>query len=319
MRLNMKLIAPDYYKKFVCIADKCRHNCCIGWEIDIDDDTYEYYKNVKGPLGKKLKLNISLSDTTHFILDKNDRCPFLNKNNLCEIILNLGEEKLCGICSDHPRFRNFFENRTEIGLGLCCEAAAELIIKNKEKVLFINIENCEENTKEWGEEAEFLLLRQKIFDIIQNRSVCIDKRINILICEFGIFVPDILSNEVIEKYFELERLDIQWDKELNGLRMLDKTDNSLFSSEDFEIAFEQLIIYFLYRHMPDGLYDGKIKERIAFSILSVMTIKALCAAKAKIKGKICIEDLIDYARRYSAEIEYSSENIDMILDFLERG
>ena len=32
----MKIIAPNYYPAFRCIADKCRHSCCIGWEIDID-------------------------------------------------------------------------------------------------------------------------------------------------------------------------------------------------------------------------------------------------------------------------------------------
>ena len=34
----MDIFAPSYYKKFKCIADKCHHNCCIGWEIDIDDE-----------------------------------------------------------------------------------------------------------------------------------------------------------------------------------------------------------------------------------------------------------------------------------------
>ena len=34
----MRIIAPDYYREFHCIADKCRHSCCIGWEIDIDAD-----------------------------------------------------------------------------------------------------------------------------------------------------------------------------------------------------------------------------------------------------------------------------------------
>ena len=34
----MKLFAPEYYKQFKCIADKCTHSCCIGWEIDIDEE-----------------------------------------------------------------------------------------------------------------------------------------------------------------------------------------------------------------------------------------------------------------------------------------
>ena len=123
----MPLYAPDYYKAFKCTADKCRHNCCIGWEIDIDAGSLDFYKSVTGRLGERLKENIVSGDTSYFKLKKDRRCPFLNSNNLCDIITELGEHRLCQICADHPRFRNIFENRTEIGLGLCCEAAAELI------------------------------------------------------------------------------------------------------------------------------------------------------------------------------------------------
>jgi lysine-N-methylase len=35
----MKLRAPKYYLDFACIADRCKHSCCIGWEIDVDADT----------------------------------------------------------------------------------------------------------------------------------------------------------------------------------------------------------------------------------------------------------------------------------------
>ena len=34
----MLTVYPDYYKKFNCKKEKCRHNCCVGWEIDIDDE-----------------------------------------------------------------------------------------------------------------------------------------------------------------------------------------------------------------------------------------------------------------------------------------
>ena len=40
----MKLFAPKYYGSFKCIADKCEHSCCIGWEIDIDDTTLKKYR-----------------------------------------------------------------------------------------------------------------------------------------------------------------------------------------------------------------------------------------------------------------------------------
>ena len=35
----MVTITPNYYMNFKCIADKCRHTCCAGWEIEIDDET----------------------------------------------------------------------------------------------------------------------------------------------------------------------------------------------------------------------------------------------------------------------------------------
>ena len=34
---------------------KCKHNCCIGWEIDVDEEKLAYYKHVQGALGDRLK------------------------------------------------------------------------------------------------------------------------------------------------------------------------------------------------------------------------------------------------------------------------
>ena len=59
----MKLYAPSYYKDFKCIADKCAHNCCIGWEIDIDEISLEKYKSLKNGYGPTIMNSISLEDT----------------------------------------------------------------------------------------------------------------------------------------------------------------------------------------------------------------------------------------------------------------
>lgn len=42
---------PDYYPLFHCIADRCRHNCCIGWEIDVDGDSLAAYDQIGGEMG----------------------------------------------------------------------------------------------------------------------------------------------------------------------------------------------------------------------------------------------------------------------------
>lgn len=138
----MKLIVPDYYPRFRCIAGDCRHSCCIGWEIDIDEDTLETYKAAEGELGRRLREHIDFdSDCPHFITGADGRCPFLNGDNLCDLIIGMGEETLCGICDLHPRFRNDFSDRTEMGLGLCCEEAARLILTHTDPITLITLED----------------------------------------------------------------------------------------------------------------------------------------------------------------------------------
>jgi lysine-N-methylase len=87
----MKLYAPKYYKNFKCIADKCEHSCCIGWEIDIDGKTLDKYKALKNGYGDVINKSISAKDTPHFILKDRDKCPHLHEQGLCKIILNLGD------------------------------------------------------------------------------------------------------------------------------------------------------------------------------------------------------------------------------------
>ena len=93
----MKLFAPKYYNKFKCIADKCAHSCCVGWEIDIDNTTLSKYNSLSCEYGTIIKESIENSDSAHFQLASHDRCPHLDSNGLCKIIKNIGEEYLDNI------------------------------------------------------------------------------------------------------------------------------------------------------------------------------------------------------------------------------
>lgn len=128
----MKTYAPAYYKEFHCTADRCRHTCCAGWDVDIDEESLGKYKAMTGEFAGRLKKCIDFGKDPHFILTPEERCPLLNENNLCELILHEGEEALCQICRDHPRFRNYWTDRIEVGLGMACEEAARLILSQKE-------------------------------------------------------------------------------------------------------------------------------------------------------------------------------------------
>ena len=49
----MKKIYPEYYNKFKCIAGNCPDTCCAGWEIVVDKEHCEIYKNSSAPSAVK--------------------------------------------------------------------------------------------------------------------------------------------------------------------------------------------------------------------------------------------------------------------------
>lgn len=154
----MNIYAPDYYALFHCVADRCRHTCCAGWEIDIDSRSLERFRALPGEIGKRVRAGISEEGTPHFALDENGRCPLLEPSGLCALITEAGDGALCDICRDHPRFRNFYTERVEVGLGLVCEEAARIILMRKTPMSLVRIAG---NGKEKLNRAEKFLLRER--------------------------------------------------------------------------------------------------------------------------------------------------------------
>ena len=311
----MKVLAPDYYKSFKCIADKCKHSCCIGWEIDIDDDTYEYYKTVKGEFGDKLRNNIVDSEGVHcFKMLKGDRCPFLNKDGLCDVILTLGYDKISQVCDDHPRFRNFYSDRIEIGIGLSCEAAAKIILSQTEKTKLEVIDDDDEFL--WEDEEDFLMDREEIFKIIQDRTKTVDERVSDLLYMCDVRFPHKTINEWAKIFYGFEKLDDERDLILLALMNAEPEKFMMPAFEKYELWFENLLVYFIFRHMTESLDDDKFKERIAFVVLGYIMIKSTAALHLNTKGSVDIDDIVEICRVYSSEIEYCPDNIETLLGIL---
>ena len=305
----------NFFQNFHCIAGDCKHSCCIGWEIDIDEDTLDDYRQIGGDFGRRLSANIATDGTPHFKLTKDERCPFLNKQNLCDIILNLGEESLCQICTDHPRFRNFFSSRTETGLGLCCEAAANQVLGFKEKAEEVVLveEDGGEPLSAW--EQTILSARQKLIDIAQNRSLPFSARLQRIAEYAGAKAAQKSLSEWAAFYKTLERLSPDWDKELEILSHIKAPfENPPEALPD--TPFEQLLVYFLYRHLPDAENEQDLKKRAGVAALSCQILRALCSEKTATGEPFSVDMLAELARMYSSEIEYSQENMDSLLDVL---
>jgi len=308
----MKLMAPDYYPEFGCIAGACRHSCCIGWEIDIDDETLAKYRSVSGAFGKRLNDGIAMNDgQASFRLCEDERCPFLNGDGLCDIILNLGVDALSQICTDHPRYRNFFSDREEIGLGLCCEAAGRLILGRKEKTEWIVLEDDGERDEKDPFEDEILAVREELVSIAQKRELSVDERMEHMLKYAGLSLPETSVGAWAEFYLGLERLDPAWGELLESVR-----DAKITALDFDETALEQLLVYFLFRHIAGAMDEADLSARAAFAVHAVQMIRSLTTLKY---GRYSLDALVETARMYSSEIEYSDENMQAILEAFENA
>ncbi|MEE0944956.1 MAG: flagellin lysine-N-methylase [Clostridia bacterium] len=301
----MKEAVPNYYKEFKCIADRCEHSCCIGWEIDIDEETMLFYNSLDTAMGERIRKHIE-GEVPHFILNKGERCPFLNKSGLCDIICECGEDALCDICTLHPRFKNFYSSFVETGLGLCCEEVARIILSEAER-FYIDIP---ENVDISEDERNFFVKRQEIFSLLQNREKSIGERF-ILLADEHCLTFDFKIDKLCELYLSLERLDEKWTEELNKLQVF-SFEGRIFDDKEFQIPFEQLAIYFIFRHLEGAIWDGDYSSRINFALMSCCLIGALAEYYQR-AGGISFEKLIDLVRMYSSEVEYSEENLNVLM------
>lgn len=220
----MKLRVPDYYEDFKCIGGKCTDSCCIGWELDIDEESYEAYKKAGGDFGKRLRESmVDGSDETEecntFRLN-GDRCPFLNEKNLCDIYIHLGEKSLCKVCTEYPRFTVEYDNTREKSMALSCEVVGKLLFEREDRVTFIEKEIPYEEIFEeclpmFVKEIEYI--RDRSIAILQNRTDGIYDRMK----RFLTFVSK--AQEIINKGSEdenlielLENLDIDCPKFKSG-------------------------------------------------------------------------------------------------------
>ena len=299
----MKYIYPDYYDDFQCIADRCGHSCCIGWEIDIDNDSVKYFLSISGELGEKLRQNISLKPEPHFILDSRERCPFLKTDGLCELILELGEESLCDICAEHPRFYNELPGRLEYGLGMCCEEAARLLVSGKEPVQLV----CEDDgTENEAEAPPLAMLRDSILTRL-NGSGSFVERMEDILSSVGIKPFSFSPSDIADFCLDLERMDESWTKLLKEMQKHPSAEGIEKRLDD--VRYTRIAHYFIFRHFVSAENTAEAAALLVFSFLSTMTV--------------CFLDFLGYEedalRLYSAEIEYSDENLNVITNAIERS
>lgn len=295
----MKLYAPKYYLDFKCIADRCQHSCCVGWEIDVDAAALEKYAAIEEDYGKKILESIDYTETPHFCLDASERCPHLDENGLCKIIMNVGEEFLCDICREHPRFYNDTRYGKEVGIGMACEEACRLILSSDSYQEMVEMEELDEIVPE-AIEIDTVAERKEIYRILSDRTIPYEERLLRIADDYKVY-PEELK-------------DADWRDLLDSLEYMDNAHRELFCcySSDrttpghLEMELERAMAYFIYRNCSSCYTEEEFYGALGFA----MVCERLIASIAIHTGA---ENLQRIAQIVSEELEYCEENKDAIM------
>lgn len=195
------LLVPQYMEQFSCIGSKCEDSCCIGWRVNVDEDTYKKYQKLRDlelkPLFKKKvtreRSNPTTSSYAKIKMDKEGRCSFLSEENLCKVQLNLGEDYLCNTCTFYPRSINSINGVIEKSATISCPEVARLALLNPNGIEFDEIEEPVSNHELIGknlrthdlkgkntQQKYFWELRIFSIQVIQDRSYTLAERLVIL-------------------------------------------------------------------------------------------------------------------------------------------
>jgi lysine-N-methylase len=335
---------PSYFKKFVCIADKCPDTCCAGWQIVVDPESLNRYNSLEGDYAQKIRSLITVdNDGDSVFIPKNNRCPFLLENGLCEMYCKLNHDALCRTCRQFPRHITYFGARLETGISLSCPEAARIIMESPEPITFETEETHGSILPTAIDPSLYFTLvsaRKTAIKILQNREFAIESRIIsfLLFCEkvsalirkkefeetreleaedfentaSAIHSP-LRAKKALAKYFadfkSLEMLDSSWKESL------EKAENARIpEAKGFEWEYEHLMIYFVFRYFMAAVFDGSLLPKAKFAAVAFIIIRRLQAEVMSEKA-----ERVKAMQKFSKEVEHSANNMDFINSSIKKS
>lgn len=126
---------PEYYLKFRCKGDRCRHTCCGGLSVTISREEYFRLLSVEGSGNLRSDLDVSLDvlrDATpdRYAAIRPDyfgRCRMLDEQGWCRLQSECGFSALAAVCRYFPRSPGHRE-RPSCRMTNACEETLELLL-----------------------------------------------------------------------------------------------------------------------------------------------------------------------------------------------
>ena len=319
----MRTRVPDYYDRFQCLAGACPHTCCEKWEVVIDPETARRYETLPGALGERLRAAMQADADGDLCFPlAGGRCPFLDRENLCEIHRQLGAEATSLTCRAHPRFAEDYGPFQEISLCASCPAACDLLLGSSAPLTFLEREmpGQAEPGDPWL--TGLLPLRERMLRELSARPRPLKERL----ASFLLLAAEAQRLLDEDRAEELPALAANWKKPeaavppgpglfpyalrvLSGLEVLDEDWVALLrQGEDAppaavpEALLERLGTYFAFRYLLKAVNDGDLLGQAQFCVLMVLTAQRLAA--------VC--GLPEAVRRLCCELEHSEENLESL-------
>ena len=312
----MKLIKPDYYDSFTCIAGACPDSCCKEWDVLVDPDKAAFYRSLPGNLGDQLRQVLKEEDGETYMTIENRRCPMWRQDGLCRIQAELGESALCKTCREFPRLTHDYGDFIEYGLELSCPEAARIIMSTPNPTFAVQeIPGGEEPEYDEADMETLLRTRENIRRLLSDRTRPVNEVLALFLmygyqaqaeldgAESRSFDPEVSLLEarqfarhgdpqaILNFFKSLEILTDVWTDRLNA------PAPSAWTPEHLILAR-----YFVDRYWLQAVSDFDLVSRVKFIVISCLVIRILGG------------DPVSTAQLYSKEIEKSITNVESILD-----
>lgn len=311
----MKIEYPDYYNKFHCLAGACPDTCCRDWEVDVDDDTFYYYKVQEGELGEKLSTHLHEDGELKYIPMREDGfCPFLTGDGLCELCCRLGEEGMCQVCQEYPRYYMGIGHYEQIDLSISCMEAGRLLFTHDGPIRYETSEDEEEPWETLTEEE-----RKKLKKILRER----DRLVSLLqepsegeSAPFDVLPGKETDGELLAAVSEMEILDAGSGEILKEIR--EHYGELLEREEGFRQKYASLLqklftrfaVYLVYRYTLDSYYEGNLDAEKRLWTRSLRLLLLMCLNYERKEEAFGTGAVIQLAHRFSRQVEHSDENME---------
>ena len=210
------MLRPSYMKDFHCLGTQCLENCCQGWLVTIDGNTYKkylscadekFYARVREYIMPQAGEDSAGNENSGVVQLVGERqiCPFLRADGLCYIQKKFGEDWISKTCRTYPRVLQQLPDDTWTeALCLSCPETARLVLSLPQKITFVQEKFPVEEKERWRYlnfcELEVFqqLAKEQLIAMLQQQNSLADKLLHV---NSYIWQVAQLQGRQAEKYF----------------------------------------------------------------------------------------------------------------------